>query len=229
MHVTRTFHQTCMATLGICLFALFPTVAVSQFGEGIKIGVFGGASAPQSGIGNVYDVLASQGVKSSYNAARTLGGHFGLKARVGITQSLSAQATASFNQFSDLQQDVSVFGVPVPTFLSSSSYIPVTAGISWLPIRSVVVVGLSGELAYSYKTVGLTADQRSKLESLNLDIGRFEYQRSGVGAALGAMVGVNILGIEPYAEVKHIWTNAFLKDQDDPVSSFLQMSVGLMF
>lgn len=234
MKLTPTLRQTCMLVIGFSFLAVSTVCAQSQSVEGIKLGFFGGASVPEGGIANVYDVLTSQGAISSYNAARNMGSHFGAKVRVGVSESVSLTASASYNRFAQMEQQVSVAGIPLPTFLTSASYIPATAGVTWIPIRSFVMVGLSGELVYSYKNVGMTESQRQQLEqdierlNVNVDASRFQYQRSGIGAAIGAMVGVNVLGIQPYLEVKHIWTNALMQEQNDPVSSFYQISIGLM-
>lgn len=195
--------------------------------EGIKLGIFFGGSVPDADVGNVYRKLVSDGVEESYSAARAVGSHFGAKVRIGITENFSLQGTASINFFRNQEQRVVIAGVQVPTFLTSSSYIPVTAGAVWFPINTIVRVGVSGEMVYTHRTVGLSTSA-DELKPYNINIGNIDYSRNDVGAALGLSVGLDILGIQPHVEVKQIWSNQFVRRTGEPEIGFMQVSLGIL-
>jgi hypothetical protein len=227
MKLTQTIGRACIAFVAVGALASLPSAAQDD-PEGFKIGFFGGASVPQAGVDNVFQKLKSDGVIQSYDAAKSSGLHFGAKVRLGIGDNFSLQGTASINQFANQQQSLSIGGVQIPSVLTSSSHVPVTAGITWLPVRSFVMLGVSAELVFSYRSVGLAADQRDLLDDFDIDMNNFEYSRSGLGAALGVMAAIDIAGLQPYFEVKNIWSNQFIQQQGDPQTSFMQISLGLM-
>jgi hypothetical protein len=90
------------------------------------------------------------------------------------------------------------------------------------------MLGVSAEVVFAYRSVGLAADQRDLLDDFNIDMKNFEYSRSGLGAAVGVMAAIDLAGLQPYFEVKNIWSNQFIQQQGDPQTSFMQISLGLM-
>jgi hypothetical protein len=222
-------HLALKACIILAVIATLPTSKVLAAGsaEGIKLGFFFGGSVPDADVGNVYRKLVSDGVEESYSAARSVGTHFGAKLRVGLTESISLQGTASANFFRNQEQRVVIAGVQVPTFLTSSSYIPVTAGAVWFPINTLVRVGVSGEMVYTYRSVALSTSA-SDLKPYNININNIDYSSNDVGAALGVSVGLDILGIQPHVEVKKIWSNQFVRRAGEAEIAFMQVSLGIL-
>jgi hypothetical protein len=225
MKRTQLVVNACIALAMMVL--MWPTSSVyAASGEGIRLGFFFGGSVPDADVGNVYRKLVDDGVKESYSAARDVGTHFGAKLRIGLSESFSLQGTASINFFRNQEQQVLIGGVKVPSFLTSSSYVPVTAGAVWFPINTIVRVGLSGEMVYTYRKVGLSSSQNALHPDIN--IGNIDYSRNDVGAALGLNVGLDILGLQPHVEVKKIWSNQFVRAAGEPEVAFVQVSLGIL-
>lgn len=214
-------------TLAVMSIATAPEVSAAGSAEGIKLGFFFGGSVPDADIGNVYRGLVEDGVQGSYSAARSTGSHFGAKVRVGLSESVSLQGTASVNFFRNQEQRVVIAGVQIPTFLTSSSYVPVTAGAVWFPINTIVRVGVSGEMVYTYRSVGLSSSA-DDLKPYDININNIDYQRNDVGAALGLSVGLDLLGIQPHLEFKKIWSNQFVRRAGEPEIAFMQVSLGIL-
>lgn len=225
MKRTHILLKTCIVAAAIAF--LWPSTALqATSGEGIRLGFFLGGSVPDSDVGNVYRKLIDDGVRESYSAARSVGTHFGAKLRIGLSESVSLQGTASVNFFRNQEQRVVIAGVTVPTFLTSSSYIPVTAGAVWFPINTIVRVGLSGEMVYTYRSVGVTSNTDEIKPYINLS--NVDYTRNDVGAALGVNIGLNILGLQPHVEVKKIWSNQFVRRTGEAEIAFMQVSLGIL-
>jgi len=224
---THLFAKACTMVLA-GYFTLCTSASELLAGEGIRLGLFGGAAVPGGNVGNVYRKLYSDGVQSAYNEANSLGSCFGAKVRLGITEGFSLQGTASYNYFTDQKQRVVVNGIEIPQFLTSASFVPVTAGVVWWPIRSFVTIGVTGEVVYTYHSVSVSDSDEDLLRNYGINIGNFDHSRSDVGAALGLSVGIDILGIEPHVDIKNVWTNQFVKGTNDPLTSFLQISLGVV-
>jgi hypothetical protein len=227
--IVKRTHLTLKACIVLALLAAIQVQCAWSAGsaEGIKLGVFVGGSVPDADVGNVYRALITDGVEQSYSAARSLGTHFGAKVRVGLSESFSLQGTASVNFFRNQEQRVVIAGVQVPTFLTSSSYIPVTAGAVWFPINTLVRVGVSGEMVYTYRSVGLSSST-DELKPYNININNIDYNRNDVGAALGVSIGLDVLGIQPHIEVKKIWSNQFVRRSGEAELAFMQVSLGIL-
>lgn len=227
--VMNRTHKVLKACITVAVLALiWPSAqAAAASGEGIRLGFFFGGSVPDADVGNVYRKLVDDGVKESYSAARDVGTHLGAKLRIGLSESFSLQGTASINFFRNQEQRVVIGGVNVPTFLTSSSYVPVTAGAIWFPINTIIRVGISGEMVYTYRKVGLTTSS-DELKPYNINIGNIDYSRNDVGAALGLSVGLDLLGLQPHVEVKKIWSNQFVRAAGEPEVAFMQISLGLL-
>ena len=225
--------RTQMALIACITLAVMSSTMATQMraagsAEGIKLGIFFGGSVPDADIGNVYRGLVQDGVRGSYSAARSTGTHFGAKVRVGLSESFSLQGTASINVFRNQEQRVEIAGVQIlPTFLTSSSYVPVTAGAVWFPINTIVRVGVSGEMVYTYRTVGLSSSA-DDIKQYDININNIEYSRNDVGAALGVSVGLDLLGIQPHLEFKKIWSNQFVRRVGEPEMAFMQVSLGIL-
>ena len=227
MKPTHLLAKACTMVLASFIM-MCSTASVLTAGEGIRLGLFGGGSVPGENVGNVYRKLYTDGVQEAYNEARSLGSCFGAKVRLGISEGLSLQGTASYNYFTDQAQRVVVNGVTIPQFLTSASFVPVTAGVVWWPVRSFVTLGVTGEVVYTYHSVSVDDDAENLLRNYGINVGNFDHSRSDVGAALGVTVGVDILGIEPHIDIKNVWTNQFVKGTNDPMTSFLQVSLGIV-
>ncbi len=226
MKRTQTALFTCII-LGIACLQTATEMRAAGSAEGIKLGIFFGGSVPDADIGNVYRGLVQDGVQGSYSAARSTGSHFGAKVRVGLSESFSLQGTASVNFFRNQEQRVVIAGVQIPTFLTSSSYVPVTAGAVWFPINTIVRVGVSGEMVYTYRSVGLSSNA-DDLKPYDININNIDYDRNDVGAALGLSVGLDLLGIQPHLEFKKIWSNQFVRRAGEPEMAFMQVSLGIL-
>lgn len=225
MKRTHMVVKACIVA-ALMIVILPSTMLQAASGEGIRLGFFFGGSVPDADVGNVYRKLVDDGVKESYSAARSVGTHFGAKLRIGLSESVSLQGTASVNFFRNQEQRVVIAGVTVPTFLTSSSYVPVTAGAVWFPINTVIRVGLSGEMVYTYRSVGVSSNADAIKPYVNLS--NVDYSTNDVGAALGVNVGLNILGLQPHVEVKKIWSNQFVRRAGEAEIAFMQISLGIL-
>jgi hypothetical protein len=103
----------------------------------------------------------------------------------------------------------------------------VTAGAVWFPINTLVRVGVSGEMVYTYRSVGLSSST-DELKPYNININNIDYNRNDVGAALGVSIGLDVLGIQPHIEVKKIWSNQFVRRSGEAELAFMQVSLGIL-
>lgn len=197
--------------------------------ESLSIGILLGPSIPSQSINSVYDVLANESLSAAYDVASNLGYHAGAKLRFGLAGSLSFSGGVGFIQFPGQQITIDQQGIDF-TIKTVTTYVPINAGLAWVPFKGLLRPYLSAEAVYTYRKVsvsdnGFTQDLINQVfsgEPLEPSSGR-------LGAAAGVGLELNLGGLRPFVEIKNTWTNLVTKEEGEPERSFLNVSVGLIF
>lgn len=197
--------------------------------ESLSIGILLGPSIPSQSISSVYDVLANESLSAAYDVASNLGYHAGAKLRFGLAGSLSFSGGVGFIQFPGQQITIDQQGFDF-TISTVTTYVPINAGLAWVPFKGFLRPYVSAEAVYTYRKVsvsdnGFTQDLINQVfrgEPLEPSSGR-------LGAAAGVGLELNLGGLRPFVEIKNTWTNLVTKEAGEPERSFLNVSVGLIF
>jgi hypothetical protein len=218
----------------ILVLALAATTIPAMAGEGsqpeqLSIGVFAGPSIPGEAVEHVYNTLDTSGIANAYDAASSLGYHLGARLRFGLADALSFSGGVQFTQFPGQTQTATLDNGSTLELKTVTNYIPVYAGITILPFRSLVTPYVSAELMYAYRSVTIS-EGNSIFEELITGTGQeLEPTTSTFGAALAAGVELNLGGLRPFVDLRYNWTNLVGREEGDPQQTFLNVSVGLFF
>ncbi len=197
--------------------------------ESLSIGILLGPSIPSQSINSVYDVLANESVTAAYDVASNLGYHAAAKLRFGLAGSLSFSGGVGFIQFpgQEITYDQDGFNFSLKTV---TTYVPINAGLAWVPFQGFIRPYVSAEAVYTYRKVSVS-DNGFTQELINeLFRGEPLDPASGrLGAAAAVGLELNLGGLRPFVEIKNTWTNLVTKEEGEPERSFLNVSVGLIF
>ncbi len=218
-------------SLALCIALLTaPVLAADESSsEPLSLGILLGPSIPSASINSVYDALANESISSAYDVASNLGYHAGAKVRFGLTGALSFSGGVGFIQFpgQDITYDQDGFNFSLKTV---TTYIPINAGLAWVPFQGFIRPYLSAEAVYTYRKVSVSENGFSQ-DLINQVVGGEPLEPSSgrLGAAAAVGLELNLGGLRPFVEVKNTWTNLVTKEAGEPDRSFLNVSVGLIF
>ena len=215
--------------MSIALFTAPLHAADESSSEPFSLGVLLGPSIPSASINSVYDALANESISAAYDVASNLGYHAGAKLRFGLTGSLSFSGGVGFIQFPGQEISISEQGLDF-TLKTVTTYIPINAGLAWVPFQGFIRPYLSAEAVYTYRKVSVSENGFSQ-DLINQVFGGEPLEPSSgrLGAAAAVGLELNLGGLRPFVEVKNTWTNLVTREAGEPERSFLNVSVGLIF
>lgn len=218
-------------SLALCIALLTaPVLAADESSsEPLSLGILLGPSIPSASINSVYDALANESISAAYDVASNLGYHAGAKVRFGLTGALSFSGGVGFIQFPGQEISISQQGLDV-TLKTVTTYIPINAGLAWVPFQGFIRPYLSAEAVYTYRKVSVSENGFSQ-DLINQVVGGDPLEPSSgrLGAAAAVGLELNLGGLRPFVEVKNTWTNLVTKEAGEPDRSFINVSVGLIF
>jgi hypothetical protein len=142
---------------------------------------------------------------------------------------LSFSGGVGFIQFPGQEISISQPGLDV-TLKTVTTYIPINAGLAWVPFQGFIRPYLSAEAVYTYRKVSVSENGFSQ-DLINQVVGGEPLEPSSgrLGAAAAVGLELNLGGLRPFVEVKNTWTNLVTKEAGEPDRSFINVSVGLIF
>lgn len=198
-------------------------------GEPFSIGVLFGPCVPNESIERVYNELDYASIGSAYESASTLGYHLGAKVRFGVTGALSLSGGVNFTQFPGQSQTATLSNGSMIELQTVTTFVPIYAGLTFIPIKGLVRPYVSAEAMYSYKNVTISSGN-SIIQDLISGTGQdIEPKTSRFGAAATAGVEFNLGGLRPFFELKYNWTNLIGRKEGEATMAFLNVSLGLVF
>lgn len=222
----RFFPLTALFAISLVLLAVPSRAGEDDKKEGLVLGIFAGPAVPSDNIANVYDIFEDD-LGDAYSYASSLGYTIGGKVRIGMSNSFSLSGGISFVQFPS--QDL-VLTDPTSsvtyTMESTTNIIPVQAGLTWLPIRSILVPYIGGHVLYTYRNT--TISNGNILEDV-FDPGQeIDPTSNSFGASMSAGLEVD-LGIRPFIDLTYMWSNLTGREEGEDVKTFLTITLGLIF
>lgn len=222
-------HVLAATSLCVSFFTMPVSAGDDSPSESLSLGVMVGPSIPSSSINSVYDVLANQNLGAAYDVASNLGYHAAAKLRFGVAGTLSFSGGVGFTQFPGQQITIDQDGIDF-TLKTVTTYIPIHAGLAWVPFQGFIRPYISTEAVYTYRNVSISENGFTQ-SLINQVFGGESLEPSSgrLGAAAGVGLELNLGGLRPFVELKNTWTNLVTKEEGEPERSFLNVSVGLIF
>jgi len=197
--------------------------------EPFSIGVLFGPCIPSESIEQVYNSIDNSGIGTAYESASSLGYHLGAKMRFGLSDVLSFSGGVNFTQFPGQSQTATLSNGSRITIQTVTTFVPVYAGITFIPIKGLVRPYLAAEAMYSYRNVTISSGNTIFQDLISGTGQDLEPQTSRIGAAATAGVEFNLGGLRPFFELKYNLTNLVGKEAGEETMAFLNVSLGLVF
>lgn len=196
--------------------------------EGLHFGPYFGPSFPSDAFANVYNVATSEGSSSGYDFASGLGFHIGGRVRFGIAENFSLAGGIAYHRFPN--QDIVYTAESGPTLKikNASNIIPINVGVIFRMPLALVEPYVGAGAVFVHQNVTMTEGSGvfSQLFSSGQEI---EPTTNRVGADVSVGIGLNLLLIRPFIELRQTWSNLIGKEENEPTKSFMSISIGLLF
>ncbi len=195
--------------------------------EKLKIGARLGPAIPSESIADVYNQLDTSGLGAAYETAASLGWNLAAHARIGVSSNVSLSGGIGFVQFPG--QDLILTDVTNQKtyhLTTSTIFVPISAGFSWLMMREAIVPIIHAEAMVNYRKSivsdgDIVADLLSPGMTVEPEVVRF-----------GAQVGFSLeldLGIRPQLDVTYSFTNILGKEPGELDKNYLTIGIGIVF
>lgn len=212
--------------ISVLMVAAISVHAADGEKEGLQLGFMVGPAIPDKAISDIYDLAKDQSLGNAYNVASNLGYDLAAKVRFGLTDNLSFSGGVMFASFPNqglVLRDKQGRSYNLQT---TTNIIPISAGIAWLPVKSVLTPFIGAHILYSFRST--TVSDGNIIRDILSPGQEVEPKVSRMGASLNAGLEFN-LGITPFIDLTYVWSNLIGKEQGEAVRSFLTVNVGLMF
>ncbi len=219
------------------LFSAFMVVcilAATQYASAqTSLTIGAGLSIPNDQINNVYNnaKLVDNSNKAWDMVAQTanLGYDLGLKARFPLSTNMQFSGGIGFSRFpqSDIEVKDPNTGQTIEILKSTQSIIPISAGLDYFLMKTVISPYVSAELQYNYimNTVDYPLGGPITLP-LNYDTAPKDRR---IGAAVGAGLMIDLAVTALNVDLRYHVANMIGTNTDEKTKSYLTLNVGLTF
>ena len=218
--------------LMITLLVLSTAMATASDAEGLTLGISAGVAVPDAKMTQASDLVRRADAPFElYDAATGIGLHLGVRARLGLTENLSLIGGADVNRFLDEEQRITLRDGNVLVLASSTDLIPVYGGMQLFLGRWIIAPYISGSISYTYRRVTVSeVGANTEFEDILLDRGiEVEPTVSRFGGRLAAGMAIELGPLHPFVEIGYTATNMVGRTADEPLRTFVHVSLGLTF
>lgn len=193
--------------------------------EKLVIGARVGPAIPSQEIANIYNIASNDDLGTAYQTAAKLGYMLGANARIGLSEAFSLSGGISFVQFPGQQLTLTDSVGKEYNLTTSTIFVPITAGISWLPIHSVLVPIVHAEAVLNYRK-SIVSDGSIVSDLLNPGM-EIEPEAVRFGAQIGLTLEID-LGIRPQLDVTYVLSNLAGREDGELPKNYLTVGIGLI-
>lgn len=210
----------------ICYLSTIAYSSDESTKEKLVIGARIGPAIPSAEIANVYNILQNNDVSTAYETAASLGYTLTANARIGLSDNFSLSGGISFVEFPGQEMKLTDSLGHRYDLTTSTIFIPITAGFSWLPFHSILVPIIHVEGLLNYRK-SIVSDGNIVSDLLNPGM-PVEPEATRLGAQIGATLEID-LGIRPQIDVTYVFSNLVGKQPGELDKNYLTISVGIIF
>jgi opacity protein-like surface antigen len=209
----------------------FFILSIPSFAGALEFGIRGGLATPSDKINDIYNTdqiqwnkdtlgqLISKGLDVGYN--------LGIKMSMPLNDFFSFSGTLGYNSFPESEVIIvnpNVTTDTLATLLTSTKVIPITAGLSLYPFRSIISPYITGELSYNY--IYTTVD--SKIAGTYIPISTTP-SNNRFGFGIGAGVDFNLGILDLNFEGKLNYMNLIGKETSEENKYYATFLIGIVF
>ncbi|MFA6570593.1 MAG: outer membrane beta-barrel protein [Bacteroidota bacterium] len=214
-----------IAVLLLVLSLLFTSSAYST-----EIGFVFGLSTPNDQVNNVYNGNPFKSINSMqhwYKQGANSGFHIGLRARFNMSDNFSFVGGVAWHRFPETEIQVKDNQDRLLTTLKTTqNIIPISAGVQFYLIKSVVGVYGIGELTYNYISNTVDVSYAGQDIPLNLDL---NPTNSRIGFGIGAGADLDIKLVKLNLEGRYNLANFIGASAEEKSKAYFSLSLGVYF
>ncbi|MCK5742645.1 MAG: outer membrane beta-barrel protein [Chlorobi bacterium] len=215
----NSIKKVLMAITALCLLGTAPLRAVD-------LGIYAGLSAPNDEINNVMKLTDNNTIGKFIREAAEVGYHIGIKTRIPMSENFIFRGGIAYHSFPETKLFIETHQeIPIVT---SQNIIPVSAGVNFYLLKSVVGVYATGELTYNYisSSVDYVKDEFIKI---GIPLEKTDPVNT-VGFGLGVGVDFDLKLVTLNLEAKYSRANLVGGSDEfaNPINYF-SLSLGVLF
>lgn len=212
--------------------AFFLQIASISYAGGLEFGLNFGIATPSDKINDIYNTdklkygnlqdsiaqMISDGLNSGY--------HLGIRLSMPLNEHFDFVGNLGYNSFPKSKITVTdpASGKTLAELSTSTKIIPIAAGLSFFPFKSVVSPYLTGELSFNYIQTAVETTyfgQQVPIATTPAD------NRFGFGFGIGTNINLGLIDLN--LEGKYNYLNLIGKEADEQDKHYLTLIVGVVF
>jgi hypothetical protein len=214
------------AVLLIVFGFLFTSSAYST-----EIGFVFGLSTPNDQVNNVYNGNPFKSIDSMqnwYKQGANSGFHIGLRARFDMSDNFNFVGGIAWHRFPQSKIEISdtQSRVVLATLKTTQNIIPISAGVQFYLIKSIVGVYGIGELTYNYISNTVDVTYAGQDIPLNLNLNPTD---SRIGFGIGAGADLDIKLVKLNLEGRYNLANFIGATAEEKSKAYFSLSLGVYF
>ena len=200
----------------------------SIFAAGFSI--FAGMSTPNDKINDVYNgsslLFEENSVGTLVSNGTKIGYHIGARLSIPLSPEMNFNGGIAWNRFPETEIGIKLPNQDTITLKTVQNIIPISVGVSYYFVRSVIGVYALGDLTYNL--ISSTVDYKKEDITIPLNLNTAPSD-SRVGFSLGAGIEIDakLLGI--FLEAKYNIANMIGQTGDEKSKAFYTLSLGVRF
>lgn len=203
----------------------FTSISYSLTNIGFNVGL----STPNDQINNVYnsnDYTSTSVLYKLFREGISSGYHIGAVGRFDLIDKFSIVGGIAWHKFPQTEIEVidPTSGDTVASLETSQNIIPITVGVNFYLIRSILGVYGTGQLTYNY--ISNSVDYNYKNVPISLNQSPTDHR---VGFGLGAGIDIDAILMTLNLEAKYNIINLIGKTNDEKTKSYFSLSLGVLF
>ncbi len=207
-----------MAVTALCFLGSSPLRAVD-------LGIYAGLSAPNDEINNVMKWNDNTTIKKFIREGAAAGYHIGIKTRIPLSEDFIFRGGIAYHSFPKTQ--LLLEGYPDVQINTSQNIIPISAGMNFYFVKSIVGVYAAAELSYNYISSSINYVEEGAIVGIPMEE---TDPINTVGFALGAGVDFDLKLVTLNLEAKYSRANLVGGSDEfaNPINYF-SLSLGVLF
>ena len=211
---------------------VFIQITATLNAGGLEFGINFGLATPSDKINNIYNTdrikyghlqdslaqLLSEGLNSGY--------HIGIKLNMPLNDNFDFVGNLGYNSFPESKITITdpANGNKLAELSTSTKIIPIAAGLSFYPFKSVISPYIVGELSFNYIQTAVEATYFGA--SIPISTTPAD-NRFGFGIGLGTNIGLGLIDLN--IEAKYNYLNLIGKEAEEQDKYYLTLLVGFVF
>lgn len=211
---------------------VFLQIATISYAGGLEFGINFGLATPSDKINDIYNTdklkygsmqdsiakMIADGLSSGY--------HLGVRLSMPLNDNFDFVGNIGYNSFPKSKITITdpANGAKLAELSTSTKIIPISAGLSFFPLKSIISPYVTGELSFNYIQTAVETTYFGTQVPISTTPAD---NRFGFGVGVGTNINLGIIDLN--VEGKYNYLNLIGKESDEKDKHYLTIIVGVIF